>query len=405
VPEVLRIIGRLNVGGPARHVLRLDAPLRRRGWRTVLATGSPDPGEGDLLDEARAAGLDVRVVPELRRDVHPARDARALLALRRLVRELRPDVVHTHTAKAGVLGRLAAGAVSPAPARVHTFHGHVLAGYFGPLRSALWRSIERALARRSDALIAVAPQVRDELVQHHGVGRREQYRIVPPGVDFERVRPDPAGGAELRARLGLARDAVLAGCVGRLAPVKDTGALLAAFAAARERCPRLALLVVGDGPDAARLAPALAAPGVAWLPPRRELCDVYAALDLLLLPSRAEGCPQVLVEALAAGVPVLASAVGGVPWLVRDGVDGRLVPPGDATALAGVLAELACDDAQRRRLGAAAARTDLAAHSAEAVAGALADVYAAVTRPAVRRAPLESGAAGAQTRAACTSSS
>src|SRR6185503_17654115 len=117
VPEVLRIIARLNVGGPARHVLRLDAPLRRRGWRTVLATGCPGPGEGDLLD-----------------------DARALRALRHLVRELRPDVVHAHTAKAGLLGRLAAGALSPAPARVHTFHGHVLAGYFGAGRSALWRA-------------------------------------------------------------------------------------------------------------------------------------------------------------------------------------------------------------------------------------------------------------------------
>jgi len=112
-----------------------------------------------------------------------------------------------------------------------------------------------------------------------------------------------------------------------------------------------------------------------------------------------------VVEALAAGVPVLASAVGGVPWLLRDGVDGRLLPPGDVDALARALAELATDDALRRRLAAGAARADLSAHAAEAVADALADTYAAVTRPAVRRAPLESDAVGAQTRAACTSSS
>ena len=405
MPEVLRIIARLNVGGPARHVLRLDGPLRRRGWRTVLATGLPGPGEGDLLDEARAAGLDVRLVPFLGREVRPLDDARALLALRRLVRELRPDVVHTHTAKAGVLGRLAAGALSPAPARVHTFHGHVLAGYFGPGSSALWRLLERGLARSSDALVAVAPQVRDELLERHRVGRREQYRVVPPGVDFERVRPDPAAGAALRERLGLPPGAVLVGCLGRLAPIKDTGGLLTAFARARRLCPRLALLVVGDGPLAGQLAPELAAPGVHWLRPRRDLHDVYASLDLLALPSRAEGCPQVVVEALAAGVPVLASAVGGVPWLLRDGVDGRLLPPGDVDALARALAELATDDALRRRLAAGAARADLSAHAAEAVADALADTYAAVTRPAVRRAPLESDAVGAQTRAACTSSS
>jgi glycosyltransferase involved in cell wall biosynthesis len=401
VPEILRIVARLNVGGPARHVLRLDEPLRRRGWSTLLVTGRPGPGEGDLTDEARAAGLDVHVLPELGREVAPLRDARTLLALRALVRERRPAIVHTHTAKAGVLGRLAARGGSPRPALVHTFHGHVLSGYFGAASSQLWRRTERALARRTDALIAVAPQVRDELLERHGVGRREQYRIVPPGFDAARVRPDPRAGATLRAELGVAREDVLVGCVGRLAPIKDVGALLAAFGRARAGCPRLRLLVIGDGPEAARLATALAAPGVSRRPPQRALNDVYGALDLLALSSRSEGCPQVVAEALSGGVPVLSTAVGGVPWLVRDGVNGRLVPAGDAQALAAALVELARDDSLRARLAAGARATDLAAHEPEAVAEALAELYAELlARPALEKAP-----AAAQTRAACSSSS
>ncbi len=405
MPDVLRIVTRLNVGGPARHVLRIDAPLRARGWRSVLATGRPGPGEGDLLDEAREAGLDVRVIPGLQREVHPLRDARALLALRALVRELRPAVVHTHTAKAGVLGRLAAPRGPSRPALVHTFHGHVLAGYFGSARSALWRRLERALALRTDALVAVAPQVRDELLAIHRVGRAGQYRVVPPGIDAERVRPDRLGGAALRRALGLAPGDVLAGFVGRLAAVKDVGALLAAFDAARARCPRLALLVVGDGPQSAALADALAAPRVRHLAPRHALNDVYGALDLLVLPSRSEGCPQVVVEALAAGVPVLASAVGGVPGLVRHGREGLLVAPGDGPALADALAALGGDAALRARLAQGARAADLAAHATEAVAAALAAIYAEVTHGAPRRPMLEKGPRAGQTRAACTSSS
>ena len=403
MPEVVRIVARLNVGGPARHVLRLDAPLRRRGWRTLLVTGRPGAGEGDLLDEARAAGQSVVVLPDLGREIAPLRDARALRALHSLLRARRPAIVHTHTAKAGVLGRLAAGRGLGRPALVHTFHGHVLSGYFGAVQSALWQRTEQALARRTDALVAVAPQVRDELVDRHGVGRREQYRIVPPGFDADRVRPAARAGAALRARLGVAAGDVLVGCVGRLAAIKDVGALLSAFGLARVACPRLALLVVGDGPQAAELATALAAPGVRWLPPRRALNDVYGALDLLALPSRAEGCPQVLVEALSAGVPVLASVVGGVPWLVRDGVNGRLVPPADGGALAAALIDLARDEAGRARLAAGARASDLAAHGTEAVAEALAELYAELA-PAGRTA-LENGAAAAQTRAACSSSS
>lgn len=373
MPELLRVIARLNLGGPARHVLRIDEPLRRRGWHGVVVSGRVAPGEVDLTDELRDAGVEVVRLPDLGRSLSPAADRRALAALADLVAARRPALVHTHTAKAGVLGRLAAGRVDPPPARVHTFHGHVLGPPFGPLAARAFALVERRLARRTDRLVAVAPEIRDELLQRWRIGRARQWAVVPPGIDFERVRPDPAAGRALREGLGVAPDQVLVGYVGRLDAVKDVDALLDAWPAAG---PRARLVVMGAGPDRERLAARLHGRADArLLAPRKELGAVFAALDLLVLPSRAEGLPQILAEALSAGVPVLATAVGGVPGLVRHGVDGRLVPAGDGRALATALAELVADDARRQDLARAAQARDLGELTADAVAGRLAALY------------------------------
>ena len=387
----------MNVGGPARHVIRIDAPLRALGYRSLLVTGRPEPGEGDLVDEARAAGLEVVVLEGLGRRPRPGADLRTLAALRTLVATRRPALVHTHAAKAGTLGRLAALAAGRRPALVHTFHGHVLDGYFGALASGGYRRIERLLARRTERLVAVSAAVRDELLLRHGVGDAARFVVVPPGFDPERSRPDPAGGARLRSRLGCGPDDVLVACVARLAPVKNVSLLLRAWERARVEAPSLRLVVVGDGPEASRLrAGAARLPGVRFLEPRRELGDVYAAADLFALSSDREGCPQVLVEALAAGLPVVATAVGGVPALLRNGELGRLVPPGDEAALAAVLVGLARDGRERAALAARARAADLGAHAASEVAAALARTYAEA---------LELAGAARQTAAACTSSS
>ncbi len=406
--DVLRVITRLNVGGPARHVIRISAPLARRGWNTVLVTGTSDPGEGDLVDEARAAGIDVRVVPQLGRSIDPLRDLAALRALRALVQELRPAIVHTHTAKAGVIGRMAALSVRPArrPLLVHTYHGHVLDGYFSRAVSATFARVEAGLARRTDRLVAVSERVRQELVERHRVGRREQYAVVPPGVDGLRTQPDPRGGRALRERLGLGPDDVLVGAVGRLAPVKDPQLLLATWELLRSRHPRARLLIVGDGPLAAAVDGRLASlPGVVRLPMQRELGAVYAALDLLAMSSRREGLPQVVVEALRAGVPVVSTAVGGVPELVRERIDGRLVP-GRPAALAAALDELMGDAALRRAYGRAAAARPWAAHEPESVAACLAAEYAALRAPDVGDDPaVASGSSAGHPALSCTSSS
>jgi glycosyltransferase involved in cell wall biosynthesis len=376
MPDVLRIIARLNLGGPARHVMRIDAPLARRGWRTLLVTGQCEPYETDLLDEARERGVDVRVVPELGRAMRPGRDAAALLALRRIVREVEPDVVHTHTAKAGLLGRLAALGGPCRPLVVHTYHGHVLRHYFGPLTSSWMRVAERRLARRSDRLVAVSRHVADELHHELRVGRDAQWAVVPPGIDPERTAAQPDAGRELRAELDVADDEVLIGVVGRLEPVKQPLRALSAFAALPAGS-RARLLVMGEGSLGDEVRQVVSTlPGAHWLPSRPGLGALWGALDLLILPSRSEGLPQAVVESLRAGVPVLASNVGGLPELVDDGRDGLLVPAEDDAALARGLAELVLNEPLRKRFSQHCRARDWSCHEPEAVGAALARLYA-----------------------------
>ncbi|MFT7462556.1 MAG: glycosyltransferase involved in cell wall biosynthesis [Pseudohongiellaceae bacterium] len=394
MPNVLRIIARLNLGGPARHVMRIDGPLARRGWRTLLVTGSCEPDEPDLIEEARDRGVDVRVVPELGRALRPGRDAAALWALRRIVRETEPDVVHTHTAKAGLLGRLAALKSPSKPLVVHTYHGHVLRHNFGPLTSAWMTAAERRLARASHRLIAVADQVAAELRDDFGVGKAEQWAVIPPGIDPLRTAADPEAGRSLRHELGLGEDHVLIGVVGRLEPVKQIDRALDAFAALPQGSPGR-LLVMGDGSLGQGVRRRVAAlPGAHWLPSQAHLGALWGALDLLLLPSRCEGLPQAVVEALRAGVPVVASDVGGLAELVQQGQDGLLVDSRDAPALAAALSELVGDRARRRAYSAHAQSRDWSAHDPERVGAALARLYGvALTERALETGGLSGHAA------------
>ncbi|RKY21490.1 MAG: hypothetical protein DRQ55_04135 [Planctomycetota bacterium] len=373
MPEVVRIIARMNLGGPARHVLRIDAPLRARGWHTTLVTGRVAADELDLSEEARRLGMEVVVVPELGRAPRLGRDLRALAALRRLIRSRRPALVHTHTAKAGTLGRLATARMRRRPARVHTFHGHVLSGYFGPLMSGTVAQVERVLARHTDRLVAVSARVRDELLAC-GVGRPDQYALVPPGIDLERTRPDRRAGLALRARLGCDEDTLLVGLIGRLAAVKDPLLAVDAFVRRGPQARPAHLLVMGEGALGADVRASLASRSDAtWLAPRDDLTAVWGALDLCLLSSRNEGLPQVATEALAAGVPVLAPDVGGLSELVTSGHDGLVLPRHELPA---ALDHLLARPDELSRLARGAAEFDARRHRAEAVADGLSAVYA-----------------------------
>ena len=202
--RILRVIARLNMGGPALHVAYLTAGLRERGYQTTLVAGSLARGEDSMAFVADELGVGVLRIDELGREISPLRDLAATLRLARLIRRERPDILHTHTAKAGTVGRVAAllaGRKGP-PIVVHTFHGHVLRGYFGPVRSLFFRLLERWLAGRTTALIAVSPQVRDDLVALH-VAPPERFVVIRLGIELgKRVAGSRDGRLESRRYLG-----------------------------------------------------------------------------------------------------------------------------------------------------------------------------------------------------------
>ncbi len=378
--RVLRVLTRMNVGGPARHVLRIESPLANRGIKTLLVTGSAEAGEGDLVGEAREQGMDVHCIEQLERAVNPWRDPGVMGQLRRLLVGWRPDIIHTHAAKAGFVGRLAARSLVRRPRIVHTFHGHVLDEYFSRPVSTAFALIERTLARCTDRLVAVSPEVRDDLLLRHRIGRASQWAVVPSGLDRDRVAPNEGGGRLIRKELGVEDGDVLVGFVGRLATIKGVDLALEAFGRLWPRYRHAHFLLVGDGPEGDRVRKHLPlTPGTHWLPWQEDLGAIYAALDLLVLPSRAEGLPQVVLEAHAAGVPVVATSVGGVPGLIQDGQDGALVAPGDLEGLESALELWIGQDDLRQRGSVVAQGHSREAHAPEAVAGALADLYEEIT--------------------------
>ncbi len=358
--HILRVIARLNMGGPALHVAYLSAGLASRGYETTLVAGTLARGEGSMAFVAEELGVEIVTIDELHREISPLRDAVAVVRLARLMRRERPQILHTHTAKAGAIGRVASllARDSRPPIVLHTFHGHVLRGYFDPVRTALFRLLERWLAHHSTALVAVSPQVRDDLVSL-GVAPREAFAVVRLGIPLEkRVATEPDARERTRTLLGIAPDRFVVGWIGRMTGVKRTEDVLASLARLRELGVDACLCMIGDGPDREDVERRAKALGIVrhcfFLGYQDDVGPFYAALDAFVLPSGNEGTPVSAIEALAAGRPVVASRVGGVPDVVRDGIDGFLVEPGDVDGLAGALARLADDPELRERMGSGA---------------------------------------------------
>lgn len=352
--RVLRVIARLNIGGPAIQAIALTALLQARGYATRLVRGSEAPDEGSMDDLAARMGVRPTHLASMRRDPG-AGDLRTLLQLIRLLRRDRPHVVHTHAAKAGTLGRVAVLLAFPRrrdrPVVVHTFHGHSLSGYFSRHRADVYRRIERTLANRTDVLVAVSPEVREDLVAL-GVAPRERVVVVPLGLDLSGFLDDAERDARrtaVRAQWGVGDDDELVTLVARLVPIKRVDRFLevAALLAAR---PRTRFAIVGDGElrDELRASPtARALDGrLQWAGFRRDVADVCVASDVVVLTSDNEGTPVSLIEAQAAAVPVVSTTVGGVASAIQDGVTGRLAAPDDLRALAAAISDV-LDDPQR----------------------------------------------------------
>jgi glycosyltransferase involved in cell wall biosynthesis len=264
----------------------------------------------------------------------------------------RPDIVHTHLSKAGTLGRLAARRAG-VKVLMHTYHGHVLEGYFSPAASRAFREVERRLARITDVLIAISPEVRDELIEA-GIGHPSQWVVVPLGLELDGLLASELGAAEARSRLGLSGDGPVVGIVGRLAPVKDHETFFQAIARLVARYPEIRVIVAGDGPlrsELERGAKELLGDRVLFLGWVNDLEALYAALDVVVLTSKNEGTPVALIEAGAAQRPSVATDVGGVPNVVRDGATGLVVAAGSAQAASEAIDKLLADPHLRQEMG------------------------------------------------------
>jgi glycosyltransferase involved in cell wall biosynthesis len=354
--RILRVIARLNMGGPAIHVSNLAAGLESRGYHTTLVAGSLARGEDSMAFVAERLGVSVVDVPEIQREVAPLHDAQSIRRLTAIIREERPHILHTHTAKAGALARaaaLASGRARP-PIVVHTFHGHVLKGYFGTARTAFFKQVERTFARSTDVLVAVSPEVRDELVAH-GIAPADKFTVIRLGIPLDERLGDETAALDYRKLYGIPDEAFVVVWVGRMTGVKDTDAVLEIVATTRDRGIPAVLCMVGDGPDRERLEQVAHDLGIArstyFAGYQEDVAGYYRLFDAFVLPSVTEGTPVSAIEALASGTPVVANRVGGVPDVVRDGVDGFLVEPGDIQGAAERIAALASDADLRGRMG------------------------------------------------------
>jgi glycosyltransferase involved in cell wall biosynthesis len=355
LPKVVHLITRLELGGAQQNTLFCVEHHDRTRFAVGLWTG-----KGGMLD-AKAQVIeraDVRILPWLVREVAPLRDAAAVIRLASMLGGV--DLLHTHSSKAGILGR-AAARLAGIPAVVHTVHGWS----FNDVQPAVTRRVyveaERAAARMTDRIVCVARFDRDRGLTA-GIGHASQYRILRSGIDPSLYGAPPGARERVREEIGAAPQDIVVGSIANLKPQKGPLDFVETARLARLRDSRLQFLIAGDGELRPAVERAVAGAGLSgsvhllgW---RADVPDLLAAMDIFLLTSLFEGLPRVVLQAMAASVPVVATHTGGVAEVVVDGWSGRLVPPGDSSAAADAIVQLAGDADVRRRF-AVAARSSL----------------------------------------------
>jgi len=380
--HVAHIITRLIVGGAQENtLLTVEDQQRDYGDRVELITGPGLGPEGSLEGRARANGVDLRVIPDFRRNLHPVRDWTSYREILRLLREIKPDLVHTHASKAGILGRWAAAKLG-IPA-VHTIHG--AAFHYGqhPLAFRLYRQLERHAAPMTAKFISVADAMTDQYVAA-GVAPREKFVTIYSGFDVEPFLSPPRPPLEVRRELGLSPEHAVIGKVGRLFHLKGHEFVIEAARTVCERFPQVRFLFVGDGILRGQYERRLDELGLrdrfvfAGLVPPDKVAELVHAMDVVVHTSLWEGLARVLPQGLIAGKPVVSYAIDGAKEVVIPGETGYLVPPQSIDELAAALAELVADPALRDRLGATgrARFTDQFRH--QTMTRRIRDVYAEV---------------------------
>jgi glycosyltransferase involved in cell wall biosynthesis len=346
--KVMQIIARMNVGGPAVIVAELMRGLDKGQFEQVLITGYCDETEADYLDEV-ATDISATRIAGLGRSVSPLADLKACFGLIKTIKTFKPDVIHTHTAKAGVLGRLASIIAGRGATRIHTFHGHLLHGYFSSWKTSLVIAIEKFLAKRTHFLVAIGNEVKQDLLSA-GIGSPAQYKVFFPGLPELRT----ASKAEIRKNLELDATAIYCTFVGRLTQIKRPDRLLDVAAAMVKREVDIHFLVAGEGElfESSKARAAAEALPVTFLGWRKDIDELFAASDIAILTSDNEGIPLTLIQAAQAALPIIAPKVGSISDIVENDVTGFLTSPAPG-AMASALSALATDEKLRIQLGGA----------------------------------------------------
>lgn len=402
--KVVRIIARLNVGGPARHVVWLDQALRDEEFSSVLITGRVPEGEENMSYFVAAHGVEPVFIEEMSRELSP-KDAVSLWKVFQAMRRAKPDVVHTHTAKAGTVGRAAGflykwltpGALigKPRPVRfVHTYHGHVFHSYYGKNKTRFFLFVEKTLARMAtDRILVLSEQQRREIHEEFGVGRSNQFRIVPLGIDLSAFREWREKREHLRREIDAAPGEIIVGLVGRLTEIKNHGLFLRAAKVYKERraanSPKMRFLVIGDGhlrksleTEATQLD---VSDVVEFLGNRNDTDVIYAGLDIVALTSLNEGTPLSLIEAMANSRPCVSTSVGGVVDLLGEPLEeaenfvlcerGVRIETRDPEDFFAGLNRLATDEALRTAIGERGAEFVFSHYSKERLVNDIKNLY------------------------------
>lgn len=364
VPRVLRIINRLNLGGPTFNVALLTKHLSAE-FETLLLAGVKQKSEASSDFIVHNLGLEYVLVPEMKRSINPFQDLFTYLKLRKIIRKFKPDIVHTHAAKAGTLGRLAA-IHEKVPVIVHTFHGHVFHSYFNSMKTKIFISIERYLAKRSSGIIAISEKQKFELATTYKIAKHKNVRVIPLGFDLSRFQEGIVEKRKsFREKYFLGEDELAIGIIGRLVPIKNQALFLRAAALTMHRTnKKLRLFLIGDGEDRKNLLKLCQDLNLehTYFPedPRKavvtfcswihEVDVAISGLDIVALSSLNEGTPVSLIEAQAGNKPIISTRVGGIENIVIPGETALLVEDFDEKEFSNKLLLLVDDESLKQKM-------------------------------------------------------
>ncbi|GBL35710.1 D-inositol 3-phosphate glycosyltransferase [Filimonas sp.] len=365
MPRVIRIFNRLILGGPAFNVTYLTKFLEP-DFETKLLIGTKDDHEQDADFLTAQYGITPVEIPNMKRAINWTDDRAAYLQIKKIIQEYKPHIVHTHAAKPGAIGRLAASACN-VPVILHTFHGHVFHSYFGKMKTNFFIQAERYLAKKTDRIIAISEQQKEELTTQFNICAPEKMVVVPLGLDLEKFYTgQESKRTRFRKQFQIHDDEIAIGIIGRIVPIKNHALFIDAVKYLLERTQqKIRIIIVGDGDQRESLFEQLKTYHIpynyfpedpqpktvtftSWL---TGMDDVFAGIDIVALSSLNEGTPVSLIEAQAANKPIVTTDVGGVRDVVLDNETAFITPSGDAAAFADALLRLTEDASLRIYMG------------------------------------------------------